>query len=80
MEMPDIQLVGPDGCFVLRGLRVRAAPGWHEKPGSLANEAARGVKTPLAGQSGLRDVLECCGKELRPFVESLPIAELRPAQ
>lgn len=76
----DVQLVGPDGCFVLHGLRVRAAPGWHLETGSLADEAARGVRTPLAGQSGKRDVLACCSRNLHRFVESLPVAELRPTE
>ena len=80
MSRLGIQLVNPDGCFVLRGLRVRAAPGWHKEPGSLACEAATAVQTPLAGEAARDDCLACCGSKLREFVESLPDAELRPSR
>tara|TARA_R110002072_G_scaffold93924_2_gene207979 strand:+ start:5782 stop:6024 length:243 start_codon:yes stop_codon:yes gene_type:complete len=74
-----MQLVGNDGCYVLHGLRVRAAPGCHDLPGSLEAEAEKGIRTPLDGQHGLKVVLSCCGARLHPFVKSLPIAEVEPA-
>ena len=73
-----IQLVGRDGCFMMDGVRVRAAPGWHEEQGSLADEADRGVRTPLAGEGARREVLGCCAPEHFELVASLPVAVVMP--
>lgn len=73
-----VQFVGQDGCYRLRGVRVRCAPGYGD--GSLEDEYLWGLVTPLAGDEARRAVLSCIADpELAAFVRSLPVARLEPA-
>jgi hypothetical protein len=67
-----LQFIEPDGTYMLRGLRVRAAPGVGMGPGTLVDEASRDVRTPLDSEEARKVILGLCGPELKPFVRSLP--------
>lgn len=72
-----LRVIGSDGCYRVQGLRVRAARGNGE--GSLDDEMARGVVTPLHGDEGRRTCLGLCsGPDLRGFIRSLPVARPEP--
>ena len=78
-----MQIIGRDGCYVLHGLRVRAAAGCRERDGqpvqgSVWDEMECGVTTPLAGDRALADVLSSVSREHRTHVKNLPIACLKP--
>lgn len=68
-----VQFVRPDGTYEIGGVRVRCAPGVGR--GSLCEEMARGIVTPLAPDSR-RDLLDCfCDRpDVVAFVDSLPEA------
>ncbi|MDF2231584.1 hypothetical protein P2H44_03370 [Albimonas sp. CAU 1670] len=71
-----VQFVGADGCYRMAGVRVRCAPG--NGVGSLRDEAERGVVTPLAEEGDREIVAGLAGRDLRPFVEKLPVAKAIP--
>lgn len=68
-----VQFVEPDGTYRLCGVRVRCAPG--NEDGSLIDEMARGVVTPLAPDSRheLRAAFYRNAEALR-FIDALPEA------
>ena len=78
-----MQVVGRDGCYVIDGLRVRAAAGCREAngepvPGSIWDEMERKVITPLAGRRALEDVRNGVSIEHKAYVHGLPVVELKP--
>ena len=68
-----VQFVRPDGTYEVGGVRVRCAPG--VGVGSLREEMARGVATPIAPDS--RCELRDCfydQPDVAAFVDTLPEA------
>ncbi len=77
-----MQVIGRDGCYVMNGLRVRAAAGCRDRngkpvPGSIWDEISRGVITPLAERKALADVRNGVSSEHKAYVRNLPIIQFR---
>lgn len=71
-----LQFVDADGTFLLRGLRVRAAAGAGDLPGTLYDESARGVRTPLESEDARQLILGQVNAPLHEFVRALPVVRL----
>lgn len=70
-----VQFIGRDGCYLLHGTRVRAAPG--NGRGSIYDEFERGITTPLAGEKERKTCLDLVGSaDLKQFIGTLTLAKL----